>query len=88
MQVAGFDALKNKYETDPYLKLILEKLNGPTSLDQLPYTLHEGYIFKGNQLCIPKGSLREQIMLELHCNGLGSSFGKDKTLAMVIYCYY
>lgn len=88
MQVAGIDELKTKYETDPYLKLILEKLKGPTSLDQLPYRLHEGCIFKGNQLCTPKGSLREQIMLELHGNGLGSSFGRDKTLAMVIYCYY
>lgn len=52
-------------------------------MDHLPCRLHEGYIFKGNQLCIPKGSQCKQIMLELHGNGIGGSFGRDKTLAKV-----
>lgn len=35
--------------------------------------------FKGNQLCIPEGSLRIFVTEELHAGGVGSIFGRDKT---------
>ncbi|KAH9289272.1 hypothetical protein KI387_033389, partial [Taxus chinensis] len=34
------------------------------------YVLQDGYLFKGCQLCIPVGSMRENIVKELHSGGL------------------
>lgn len=54
----------------------------------LPFKMHDMYLFKGNSLCIPAGSLREQIIRELHVNGLGGHFIRVKTISMVIDIYY
>lgn len=87
-QVTGFEELKNQYSSDSYFSKIIADLQGSLQAENLPYRLHEDYLFKGNQLCIPEGSLREQIIRELHGNGLGGHFGRDKTLAMVADRYY
>ena len=52
------------------------------------FMLQEGFLFKGSQLCIPKGSIRENIIKERHCGGLGGHFGLDKTLELVKRFYY
>ena len=43
----------------------------------------DGFIFKGNTLCIPSCSLRFSILDELHGGALGGHFGEAKTLAIV-----
>ena len=42
-----------------------------------------GFLFKGNILCIPSCSLRLSILDELHGGTLGGHFGEAKTLALV-----
>ena len=43
----------------------------------------DGFLFKGNTLCIPSCSLRLSILDELHSGALGRHFGKAKTLALL-----
>jgi hypothetical protein len=41
--------------------------------------IQEGFMFKGNQLCIPKCSMRDILLKEKHSGGLSRHFGHDKT---------
>ena len=45
-------------------------------------------LFKGIQLCIPRGSMRENIMKEKHSGGLVGHFGIDKTVKLILKSYF
>jgi hypothetical protein len=47
----------------------------------LDYMLQEGLLFKNNTLCIPKCSMRENLIKEKKSGGLLGHFGKYKTFA-------
>lgn len=64
---------------------MLQDLNDVNSKD---YLLINGYLFKGNQLCLPEGSLRLFFMEEFHVCGLSGHFGRDKTEALVKQRYF
>jgi hypothetical protein len=52
------------------------------------YMIQEGLLFKGNQLCIPKCSMRDNLLKEKHSGGLAGHFGHDKTFAQLSSSYY
>jgi hypothetical protein len=43
--------------------------------------IQEGFMFKGNQLCIRKCSMRDNLLKEKHSGGLAGHFSHDKTFA-------
>jgi hypothetical protein len=49
----------------------------------MEYILQEGLLFKGYQLCIPRCSIRENLLKEKHSGGLARHFGQDKTFAQL-----
>lgn len=52
------------------------------------YLLTDGYLFKGVQLCVPHGSLKQTIIREAHGGGLARHFGRDKTLTLVLEHFF
>jgi hypothetical protein len=52
------------------------------------YMIQERLLFRGNQLCIPKCSMRENLLKEKHSGGLGGHFGHDKTFSKLNGSYF
>jgi hypothetical protein len=52
------------------------------------YTIQDGYLFKANKLCIPRTSVRDFLVWELHAGGLVGHFGRDKTIEEVKRQFY
>ena len=50
--------------------------------------MQDDYLFKGKQLCIPIGSMRENITIEIHSSDLVGHFGKDEMLSLIEDKYY
>jgi len=52
------------------------------------FVLHDGYLFLSRKLCIPRTSLREFLIWELHAGGLAGNFENEKTIEAVDYKFY
>jgi hypothetical protein len=72
VKTLGFDNLKEMYTDDPYFKEAYEVAENPILRDRsqwIEYMIQEGLLFKGNQLCIPKFSMRKNLLKEKHSGG-------------------
>ncbi|XP_074288660.1 uncharacterized protein LOC141613814 [Silene latifolia] len=80
-RLLGFEHIKELYKADPaFAKEVIE----PTGL----YTMQDGFLFKGNRLCIPQGSIQELIIREAHGGALAGHFGSNKTYDIVSEHFY
>ena len=62
IEVVGFKELTNLYPEDPDFAESWKACTVPITLDNtkwLDFIIQEGMLFKGNQLCIPKSSMRK-----------------------------
>ncbi|KAH7567705.1 hypothetical protein JRO89_XS07G0125600 [Xanthoceras sorbifolium] len=80
--VSGFESFRDLLESDPYFASIMGDLGLKTNND---FLLVDGFLFRGNQLCIPDCSLCLQIITELHGKGY---VGSDRTLQLVKDNYF
>ena len=82
VQVVGFDSIPELYRTDPFFNKIYEAAQERNSAE---YTIHEGFLFRGVQLCIPKCSVRDLIIKEIHNEG---HRGRDKSVELLLKQYF
>lgn len=61
--VLGFDTFQALYSTDDYFAGIMDDVRSNRRHD---FSVTNGFLFKGNQLCVPDCLLRLHIILELH----------------------
>jgi len=81
-RVAGFETFTDMYAIGPSFGRIFQEVTDGKRHD---FVVHNGYLLRGLQLCIPDYSFRQQIIRELHSEG---DFGRDKTLALISSDYY
>jgi hypothetical protein len=91
VKTLGFENLKDMYAGDVDFGEAYEAAENPVLRDRSPwidYMIQEGLFFRGNQLCIPNCSMRENLVREKHSGGLAGHFGHDKTFAKLSESYY
>jgi hypothetical protein len=79
------------YSDDPDFKEAYEGCTNPVLRDRSQWTkymIQEVLLFKGNQLCIPKCSMRDNLLKEKHSGGLAGHFSHDKTFVQLRSSYY
>ncbi|KAK0596671.1 hypothetical protein LWI29_017912 [Acer saccharum] len=80
--IPGFDLFRYLMVTDPYFAAIMIAVQAGEKSD---FLLVDGFLFRGNQLCIPDCSLRLEILQELHGE---AHVGRDRTLQLIKASYF
>lgn len=76
-KIIGFDILQEEYPSDPdFGELYTKCQNHPIGV----YHVCNGFLFKRQQLCVPRHSIRIVIIQEAHEGGLAGHLGIDKTI--------
>ena len=91
LETIGIEGMKDLYTLDDDFKEIYEvcqSMEGRYHTEFSDFLIQDGLLFKGGQLCIPKGSYRENIIKEKHSGGMSGHFGLDKTLEQVRRFYF
>jgi hypothetical protein len=91
VKTLGFDNLKDMYKDDPDFKEAYEASENPFLRDRSQwdeYMIQDGLLFRGNQLCVPKCSMRENLLKEKHNGGLVGHFGHDKMFLKLNGSYF
>jgi hypothetical protein len=87
----GFEHHKDMYCDDTDFEEAYEACENPMLREKshwIEYMIQEALLFKGNQSCIPKCSMRDNLLKEKHSGGLAGNFGHDKMFVQLRSSYY
>ncbi|XP_071709110.1 uncharacterized protein [Rutidosis leptorrhynchoides] len=84
-RVLRFSFVKELYEAGPDFAPILNCSPAEFKRD---YVEHDGFLFKGSRLCIPKDSIRELLIRKARGGGLAGYFRINKTLEILNEHFY
>ena len=90
IQVFGFEHLRDLYETDIDFQQAQRACKNPVEVDREPwmeYNLQDGLLFKNSKLCVPRCSMRENLIHNKHNGGMAGHFGSDKTIGQLSHFY-
>ncbi|WVZ70559.1 LOW QUALITY PROTEIN: hypothetical protein U9M48_019218 [Paspalum notatum var. saurae] len=86
-ELPGMEQIKDLYEDDDdFGQVWFKHLQGQPLGEE--YVVQDGYLFKKDRLCIPRSSLRDKLIRELHSSDLSGHVGRDKTIANLQARYY
>jgi hypothetical protein len=91
VKTLGFENLKDMYAGDADFAEAYEADENPFLRDRsswMDYMIQNGLLFRGNQLCIPHCSMRENLLKEKHSGRLAGHFGHDKTFVKLSEAYF
>jgi hypothetical protein len=91
VKTLGFEHLKEMYCDDLDFKEAYTACVNPLLIDRSQWTkylIQDGLLFKGCQLCIPKCSMRDNLLKKKHSGGLARHLGHEKTFAQLNSSYY
>ena len=83
VKVIRFEELKKEYLSDEYFGPIYIDLQVNQVSPYTDFSLKDGYLFYGNQLCLPNTSIHDFVVWKLHSRGLAGNFGIEETTNLV-----
>ena len=89
--MVGFKEVSTLYLDDPDFGEVWKACTELVTLDKikrLNFMLQDSMLFKGRQLCIPRSSMRENLIKEKHSGGLAGHSGRHNTISFVAKNYY
>ena len=87
----GFQNMIDMYKEDLDFNDIYAACDNPVTHNRSYWfncMLQEGLLFKDSKLCIPRCSMRENLIQEKHSGGLLGHFGQGKTFSLVTNFYF
>ena len=91
IQVLGLKFMKELYEQDSDFQEAFKACKNPMHFDKgkwIEFMIQDGLLFRNSQLCIPKSSMRDNLIRNKHSGGLANHFGHDKTFEQLQHFYY
>ena len=82
----GFEYLRELYEVDNDFQSAYWVCKNPVEVERelcTKYMLQDFFLFKNSKLCIPKCSMRENMVQEKHNGGMVGHFGSDKNFGQL-----
>ena len=86
LEIVGFETLTELYVGDYDFKKVCATYVLKQPCDD--FYIYDGFLMKSEQLFLPRTSLREKVIRDLHGGGLAGHLGRDKTIESVKDMYY